>query len=222
MQKGDFVRINYIGRLESGEIFDLTFEDAAKKENIYNPNFKYKPIPVVVGAGFVISGLDNAISAMQVGEKKTVELQPKDAFGERDQKLVKVIPQNMFKKQNMEPRQGMVIDFSGVKGRVQSASAGRVVVDFNNPLAGKKLRYELEIIEKIEKPEEQVEAVLEFFGVDNAKVTITGKITDVEAKLPAELKDKISNLILEDVKINNENLERVRFIDIYEYQNQKE
>ena len=221
MQKGDFVRINYIGRLESGEIFDLTFEDAAKKENIYNPNFKYKPIPVVVGAGFVISGLDNAISAMQVGEKKTVELQPKDAFGERDQKLVKVIPQNMFKKQNMEPRQGMVIDFSGVKGRVQSASAGRVVVDFNNPLAGKKLRYELEIIEKIEKPEEQVEAVLEFFGVDNAKVTITGKITDVEAKLPAELKDKISNLILEDVKINNENLERVRFIDIYEYQNQK-
>lgn len=221
MQKGDFVRINYVGRLESGEIFDLTFEDAAKKENIYNPNFKYKPVPVVVGAGFVISGLDNAISEMKVGEKKTVELQPKDAFGERDQKLVKVIPHNMFKKQNMEPRQGMVIDFSGVKGRVQSVSAGRVVVDFNNPLAGKRLKYELEIIEKIEKPEEQVKAVLEFFGADNAKVTITGNIADVEAKVPADIKEKISNLILENVKINNEKLEKVRFIDIYEYQNKK-
>ena len=221
MQKGDFVRINYIGRLESGEIFDLTFEDAAKKENIYNPNFKYKPIPVVVGAGFVIIGLENAISEMKVGEKKTVELQPKDAFGERDPKLVKVIPQNMFKKQNMEPKQAMVIDFSGVKGRVQSVSAGRVVVDFNSPLAGKNLKYDLEIIEKIDKPEEQVKAVLEFFGVDNAKVTITGKVADVEAKQPAELKEKISNLILDNVKLNDENLEKVRFMDVYEYKKTK-
>jgi len=216
MQKGDFVRINYIGRLESGEIFDLTLEDTAKKENIYNTGFRYKPVPVVVGAGFVISGLDNAISGMQVGEKKTVEIEPKDAFGERDPKNVRVVPKTLFKKHNMEPRQGMIIDFSGVKGRVQSVSAGRVMVDFNNPLAGKKLKYELEITEKIEKTEEQVKAILEFFGADNAKATINGKIVDVEAKLPAELKGRISELILKNVKINNEKLERVRFVEVYE------
>lgn len=215
MEKGDFVRINYIGRLESGEVFDLTFEDIAKKENIYNPNFKYKPVPVVVGAGFVIPGLDNAISQMNIGEKKTIELEPKDAFGERDPANIRVVTKNLFKKQDMEPKQGMVIDFSGVKGRVQSVSAGRVMVDFNNPLAGKKLVYELEITEKIETPEEQVKAILEFFGVDNAKVTITGKTADLEAKLPIELKQKVSELILKNVNVNNEKLEKVRFIDVY-------
>lgn len=215
MYKGDFVRINYIGRLESGEIFDLTLEETAKKENIYNPKFRYKPVPVVVGAGFVIPGLDNAISGMQVGEKKTVEIEPKDAFGERDPKNVRVVPKTLFKKHNMEPRQGMVVDFSGVKGRVQSVSAGRVMVDFNNPLAGKKLVYELEITEKIENTEDHVKAILEFFGVDDVRVAINSKIVDVEAKLPAELKPRISELIIKNVKIGSEKPEKVRFIDVY-------
>ncbi len=215
MEKGDFVRINYIGRLESGEIFDLTLEDVAKKENIHNPNFKYKPVPIIVGSGFVIPGLDNSILGMEVGEKKTVEIEPKDAFGERDAKNVRVIPKTLFKRQNMEPTQGMVIDFSGIKGRVQSVSAGRVMVDFNNPLAGKKLKYELEIVERIEKPEEQIKAALEFFGVDNVMISINGRIADIEAKLPVELKGKISDLILKNVKTNNEKLEKVRFIDVF-------
>lgn len=215
MQKGDFIRINYVGRLESGEIFDLTYEDVAKKENIYNPTFKYKPVPLVVGAGFVITGLDNAIIDMKVGEKRTVEMEPKDAFGERDHNNVRVVHKNLFKKQNMEPKQGMIIDFSGIKGRVQSVSAGRVMVDFNNPLAGKKLEYDLEIVGKIDNPEDQVKGILEFFGINNVKVLISGKTVDVEVKLPTELKEKISQLILTNVKPNGENLENVRFIDIY-------
>lgn len=222
MQKGDFVRINYIGRLESGEIFDLTFEDVAKKEKIYNPNFKYKPIPVVVGAGFVIPGLDRAISDMNVGEKKSIDIEPKDAFGERNANNVRVIPKNLFKKHNMQPHQGMIVDFSGVKGRVQSVSAGRVMVDFNNPLAGKKIKYELEIVERIEKPEEQVKAILEFFGAGNAAVRIDGKAAEVEVSLPPELKEKIGNLILKNVKLGEENLEEVHFVEIYRASKNKE
>ena len=42
MNNGDFVRIDYVGRLETGEIFDLTKEDLAKKEKVYNKNIKYK------------------------------------------------------------------------------------------------------------------------------------------------------------------------------------
>jgi len=215
MEKGDFVRINYVGKLESGEIFDLTFEDIAKKEGIYNPNVKYRPVPVVVGAGFVILGLDKAISEMKVGEKKTVEVNPSEAFGERDPKNVRVVPKNLFKNHNLEPKQGMVIDFSGVKGRVQSVSAGRVMVDFNNPLAGKKLKYELELMDKIENPDEKAKGILEFFGMDNAKVAINGKIVDIEAKLPDDLKMKISELVLKNVKIGDEKVEKVRFIDVY-------
>ncbi len=211
MEKGDFVRINYIGRLESGEIFDLTLEGVARTEKIYNPNFKYRPVPIVVGAGFTIRGLDNAVAGMKVGEKKSVEIEPKDAFGERDPKNVRVIPKDLFKKNKMEPAQGMVVDFSGIKGRIQSVSAGRVMVDFNNPLAGKKLKYDLEVVEKIEKPDEQAAAVLEFFGVENAKVSISGKIADIEARVPVEMREKLGDTILKNVA----GLEKVRFIDVY-------
>jgi FKBP-type peptidyl-prolyl cis-trans isomerase 2 len=215
MEKGDFIRINYIGRLESGEIFDLTFEDVAKKENIHNPKANYRPVPIIIGAGFVIAGLEKAVFSMKVGEKKTVEVEPQEAFGEREPKLVRVVPKHAFTKQNLEPKQGMIIDFSGARGRVQSVSAGRVMVDFNNPLAGKKLKYDIEIVEKIEEPEEQIKAIFEFFGLSGVKVTITGQAVDVEAKLPAELKEKTSDLILKNVRVNNGKIEKVRFMDVY-------
>ena len=149
MEKGDFIKIDYIGRLENGEIFDLTDEETAKKEKVYNEKVKYKPVPVIVGAGFVIKGLDKALSDMKLNEKKTIEIKAEDGFGMRDPKMVKVVPKNAFKGE-FEPRQGLVVDFSGIKGRIQSVSAGRVMVDFNNPLAGKNLKYELEIARQIE------------------------------------------------------------------------
>src|SRR3972149_2061225 len=104
MQKKDVVRINYIGKLESGEIFDLTYEDVARKEGIYSERIKYRPVPVIVGAGFVVSGLDKALSEMNVNETKTVTIPPKEGFGERDPKLIRVVPQKSFKNQKLEPR----------------------------------------------------------------------------------------------------------------------
>ena len=166
MQKGDFVRIEYIGRLETNEIFDLTDEELAKKENIYNPNARYKPVPVIVGAGFIIPGIDKALLEMNVNEKKKIEIEPEDGFGIRDPKMVRVVPKSAFKEMKSEPKQGMIVDFSGVRGRIQSVAAGRITVDFNNPMAGKKLIYELEVKEKIEDDVEKIKAISEFFGIE--------------------------------------------------------
>lgn len=199
MQKGDFVRINYVGRLESGEIFDLTYEDVAKKEKIHNPKIKYGPVSVVVGAGFVIPGLDKALQDMNVGDKKTVDIEPNDAFGERDARLVRTVPQKMFKNQNVEPRQGLIVDFGGMKGRIQSASGGRIRVDFNNPLAGKKLKYEIEVVEKIEDPVAQIKGVLDFFGFYNAEVRIQDSEAIITASLMHEMRQRLSNVILDNV-----------------------
>ncbi|MBI4896046.1 MAG: FKBP-type peptidyl-prolyl cis-trans isomerase, partial [Candidatus Aenigmarchaeota archaeon] len=100
MQDGDFVRIAYVGRLESGEIFDLTDEELAKKEHIFNPQVTYRPIPVIIGAGFVIPGMDRELKTMQVGEKKHITVQPEEAFGKRDPSLVKILQKKMFQEQN--------------------------------------------------------------------------------------------------------------------------
>jgi FKBP-type peptidyl-prolyl cis-trans isomerase 2 len=210
MKKGDFVKIDYIGRLETGEIFDLTDEETAKKEKVYNEKVKYKPVPVIVGAGFVIKGLDKALSEMKLNEKKSIEIKAEDGFGMRDPKMIKVVPKNAFKGE-FEPRQGLIVDFSGVKGRIQSVSAGRVMVDFNNPLAGKNLKYDLEIKEKIDDPVKQSEAVFEFFGIE-ASIKIAKGVADIEAKgMPEELKKKISSFVLDYVAGVN----TVRFISTY-------
>ena len=217
MQKGDFVRINYIARLESGEVFDLTYEDIAKRENIYNPKVVYKPIPIILGAGFVIHGLDNALLSMAVGEKKGFAIKPEDGFGQRDPKLVRVVPKRVFREQNVEPRHGMVVDFSGIKGRVQSVGGGRIMVDFNNPLAGKVLKYELEVVEKIEEPEKQVLSIFEFFGVNKADVKLAEEEAEVETTpLPVELKNRISHLITEYVKVNGSVVKKVKFVEVFE------
>ncbi|MEM7819554.1 MAG: peptidylprolyl isomerase [Candidatus Aenigmatarchaeota archaeon] len=213
MKKGDFIRINYIGRLDSGEIFDLTDAEIAKKENVYNPNIKYGPIPIIVGEGFLLKGLDDALFDMDVGEKKKIEIKPEYGFGQRKPELIKILPKKIFKSQNIEPKPGMVIDFSGTKGRIQSINAGRVRVDFNNPLAGKTLHYEIEIKEKIEDVTEKIKSIFEFFGIDNAKIKVDeDNVTIDMIKLPQELKNKISSLILNNI---NE-IKRVTFLETFE------
>lgn len=216
MKKGEFVRIEYVARLESNEIFDLTDEALAKKENIYNPQARYKPIPVIVDAGFVIPGLDKALLDMNVGEKKKIEIEPDQGFGKRDPKLTRVVPRSAFRDMKTEPRQGMVVDFSGIKGRIQSISAGRITVDFNNPLAGKKLIYELEVKEKIDNDDGKIKAIFEFFGIDEVKAKFTADSVDIETKkLPTEIKEKVSSIIIEHVKPDDKTISAVRFIETY-------
>ena len=85
LQKGDFVRIDYIGKIkESGKVFDTTMEEIAKEHGIYDEKIDFKPAPIVVGANHVIKGLDEALVGLEVGEKKIVEIPPEKGYGKRD------------------------------------------------------------------------------------------------------------------------------------------
>jgi FKBP-type peptidyl-prolyl cis-trans isomerase 2 len=148
----------------------------------------------------VIKGLDNALLEMNVGDKKTVTIDPKDAFGERDPKLIKIVPQKMFKDQKVEIRQGMVVDFSGMKGRIQSVAAGRVTVDFNNPLAGKILKYDVEVVGKVDDTADKIKGIFSFVGFHDASVKINNKEAVISVAMPSEIKKKISQMILDNVK----------------------
>ncbi len=211
MQKGDFIKVNYVGRLESGEIFDLTEEDVAKKEKLYNDKMRYSPVPVVLGEGFLVKGLEDAIEHMKIGERKTVKVQPKDGFGERNPGLIKVVNEKEFEKQNLNPKPGMIVDFGGIKGRIQSTASGRVTIDFNNPLAGKVLDYEIEIVEKVDTAENQIKAILEFYGADT-KVNVEGSDVKINAAIPSpQLKARIADLVLKHIK----GIEKIDFIETY-------
>lgn len=224
MHKGDFIKIDYIGRIESGEIFDLTNELVAKENNIYNEKMKYKPMPLIVGAGFVIPGLDNALLDMNVGERKTIEVSSKDAFGERKPELVRTVSEKEFANQ-VEPKPGMIVDFaspsrttgaaSSMRGRIQSVANGRVRIDFNHPLAGKNLKYDIAVIEQITQPEKQVEAIVEFFGL-NAACKVSDNV-EIETKpLPLQIKERVSSLILDYVKVDDKPIKKVKFTEVFE------
>ncbi|MGC8993653.1 MAG: FKBP-type peptidyl-prolyl cis-trans isomerase [Candidatus Aenigmatarchaeota archaeon] len=219
MQKGDFVYISYVGRIkETGEIFDLTSEEIAKKEGIYNPEVRYGDIPIIVGAGFLLPGLEEEIEKMNVGERKIVELEAKKAFGERREDLIKLIPETEFKRQNIEPRVGEFVNVNGIMGRILSVNAGRVRVDFNHPLAGKNLVYEIEIKKQVTDLKEKIYAILKYFAnLDEnlANVKIENDLAEIEVKnlqIANKVKENIVNTIFNWIK----EIKKVKFSEVFE------
>ena len=176
---------------------------------------KYKPVPVIIGAGFVVPGLDKALLDMSVGEKKEILVKPEDAFGQRNPDLVKTVPEKVFEGKHVIP--GMIVDFGNSRGRVQSISSGRARIDFNHPLAGKILKYDLEVKEHIDDQIQQVEAILDFFGIE-PKIYMVPGAYEIEADPAPNAKQRVSDLILKYVSGVN----KVRFVQNYQKIEQSE
>jgi FKBP-type peptidyl-prolyl cis-trans isomerase 2 len=219
MNSGDFVYIEYVGKIkESGEIFDLTREDVAKKENMYNEEIKYGPVPIVVDADFVMPGLNDALKEMKVGEKKNFEIKPDRAFGERNSELVKLIPEARFKEQNMDATPGSFVTINKLKGRILSVDGGRVKVDFNHPLAGKTLEYEIEIISRIEDQTEKVKALIYYFTSiqkEDLEIKIMEKTAEVEFKKQFNMMKEVKEIIAKNIVKWIKPVEKVKFVDVF-------
>ncbi|MCK4714956.1 MAG: peptidylprolyl isomerase [Candidatus Aenigmarchaeota archaeon] len=179
MKEKEFVEIDYIGSVrETSEPFDFTTGEAAKKYGVE------KPVVIIIGAGHVMRGLDEEIKKHKVGDEFEVEIPPDKAFGPRSSKLVKLIPFREFKKHDLSPYPGMRVDFDGLPGRVRSVSGGRVIVDFNHPLAGKTLHYWVRINRKVTKRKEKVESILEFYDLKEFKTRFSKEKLVVTAEKP--------------------------------------
>ena len=73
LQKGDFILVDYIGKVkETNEVFDTTNEDTAKKEHLYKEGDIYESKLVVIGEGWVIKALDESLTTMEVGKPAVV------------------------------------------------------------------------------------------------------------------------------------------------------
>ncbi|MFH1400382.1 MAG: peptidylprolyl isomerase [Nanoarchaeota archaeon] len=173
--EGDFIHINYTGKIaETGEIFDTTDQAIAKAHDIGGDGHKhYGPASICVGKGQLLPGIDEQIIGKKKG-KYTFSIKDVDAFGKKDGKLLKLVPVSIFKKQKINPRVGMDVDIDGNYGVVRTVTGGRVVVDFNHPLASKDLTYDVEVVDFIDKPEEQVKVFLDMIHLHNATIAVTG------------------------------------------------
>jgi FKBP-type peptidyl-prolyl cis-trans isomerase SlyD len=156
----DFIEVDYTGRLEDGTVFDTTLENVAKENNIYNPNMKLKPAVVCVGQGQLVSGLDKDFVGKEVGQDLKVNLEAQNAFGKRDIKRMRIVPMNDFKQHKVQPRPGLEIDIDGERGIVSKVAGGRVIVNFNHPLAGRNISYSYKINRVVLDASEQIKAFL--------------------------------------------------------------
>ncbi len=175
MNKGDWVKINYLGRIKAtGEVFDLTNEEDAKKNGLHDEKKKYGPVLVILGAGFIMPGVEKHLMEMKTGEKKSFDVTPAEGAGARKPELIRVVSISTFTKKQINPFPGLVLQTDSGNCKVLAVSGGRVRVDYNHPLAGKELAYDVEITEQIKTPKERVEELLDYYRVP-AQVSVAAK-----------------------------------------------
>ncbi len=181
LKKKDFIEIKFTGKTADGEIFDSNIEEDLKD---MDSNAKAKPFVFCLGEGMFLKGIEDFLIGKDTGKYK-IELEPEKAFGNRDAKLVQMIPMKVFIEKQLNPAPGMVLNFDGRIAKTLTVSGGRVMVDFNNPLAGKNVVYNLEVLRKIENTNEKIKAFNEFLFKKDFKFEIKDKklIINVEKQM---------------------------------------
>lgn len=188
--KGEFVKLNYTGKVkEDGMVFDTTSPEVAKEHGL-EAERTYEPVVICLGQGQILPGLDDELEGKEKG-KHTIEVEAAKAFGKKDASLIELIPLSKFKEAKINPVPGLQVQFDDQLGTVRRAGGGRVLVDFNHPLAGKDLVYEVTIEDTITDKKEQTIALSKsMFGLEPEEVKIQEK--KITVKYPKELPEQIT------------------------------
>ncbi len=136
VKKGDEIRVEYEGSLESGEVFDASSK--------HGDALKFK-----AGEGVVVKGFDEAVIGMEVSEEKTITLKPEDAYGEPNKQAIQKVPKDKFP---AEAEEGMMIGVplpngQQVPAKITKIDDKEVTIDMNHLLAGKTLIFKIKIVE---------------------------------------------------------------------------
>ena len=176
-KKGDFLLIDYVARVsETGEVFDTTLEEVAKEEGVYKEGALYEPMLVVVGEGWILKALDESLLNLELGKKEKIKIPPEKGFGERDPDKIRLYPLRKLRAQGITPQVGMQLQIDGRLATVRTIGSGRVLLDFNPPLAGKTLVYEVTVQKKLQTVREKILALIHRripqVEIDKFKVTV--------------------------------------------------
>ena len=188
IQDGDFILADFVGYThDDHRLFDTTKEDVAKAEDVYEEEEIYQPRLLIVGQGWMVPGVDEALKGMKVGQTKKITLEPQKAFGLRDSQQVRIIPRARIKSEKKLVR-GMRVRIGNQSGIVRHVGGGRVTVDFNPLLAGHTIDYEITVKKKLSRAQEKLEAFIfrRFSGVDEKTISITTKGKTVTIAISAD------------------------------------
>jgi peptidylprolyl isomerase len=161
IQKSDFITIDYTAKVkETGEVFDTTSEEIAKEKKLYKEGELYEPKLVVVGESWVLKALDEALLTFKLRKKESIEIPPENAFGNRDPEKVRLVPLRRLTARGITPKLGGQVEYDKRLATVRTMGSGRVQLDFNPPLAGKTLVYEVAVKKKLKTAAEKISALI--------------------------------------------------------------
>src|SRR3990170_4765856 len=190
LQKGDFILIDYVAKVkETNETFDTTNEQTAKTSHLHKEGETYEPKLIVIGEGWMLKPLDEAFVTMEPAKTATVEITPEKAFGPRDpEKIRRVSLKQLYAKGVENPAIGARIEFGGKMATIRSIGAGCVLLDFNPPLAGRTLIYEVTVQKQLETKDEKMLALIHrrIPIADPAKFKLTLEPNMLTADMPEE------------------------------------
>ena len=135
IKSGDTVKVHYTGKLEDGTIFDSSMVEGRE------------PLDAILGQNQLIKGFEDGLMEMTEGEKKTIEIESVDAYGELNPLMISEVPKNAVPEgvQVGETLQGMG-PMGPVNVKVVEVKDDVVVIDANHPLAGRRLIFDLEVV----------------------------------------------------------------------------
>ncbi|WP_454254497.1 FKBP-type peptidyl-prolyl cis-trans isomerase [Pseudomonas sp. Marseille-Q8238] len=129
------VTLHFALKLANGDVVDSTFDK--------------QPATFKVGDGNLLPGFEAALFGFKAGDKRSVQVEPENAFGQPNPQNVQIMPRSQF--QDMELSEGLLVIFNDaanteLPGVVKAFDDAQVTIDFNHPLAGKTLSFDVEII----------------------------------------------------------------------------
>jgi peptidylprolyl isomerase len=190
VNKGDFIMLEMTGTIEeTGEVFETTSEEVARENGIFDENRNYGPRLVIVGDGFVLRGLDERLPGTPFDEETTIEIPPEEAFGERNAADVQMIPYRILRSKGVNPVIGAELEIDGRQAVVRSIGAGRVQVDYNHPLAGRRINYKIRVAEHITDEKKKMEALIgrRFIGIDPSEFSLKKTKTKLRVGIPDQV-----------------------------------
>ena len=190
VNKGDFIMVDMTGSsVETGEVFDTSSEETAQAEGLYEEGRTYGSRLVIVGDGYVLRGLDEKLPGTAFDEEVEIDIDPQDAFGARNPDDLETVPYRVLRSKGINPYVGAELEIDGRSAIVRSVGAGRVQVDYNHPLAGRRIVYKLKVVEHITDEKNIMRALLgrRFLGIETKEF----KLKKTKKKLRIGIPDQI-------------------------------
>lgn len=222
LEKGSLILIDYTAKVKDTNVtFETTREEEAKRSDLYDPTHRYEPRLISVGEGWVLKGLDEALSEAKMGDKLSILIEPNKGFGERDTSKVRMIPLRKLGDKADEVRVGDTIELDERMGIVRFIGSGRVQVDFNHRYAGRTLIYDVDVTKKLDDNNEKVSSLIRRrLPIGEQKIEFNIEGLRLQIDLPEEtflveglqiIKKAIANDIFKFVS----KIENVKFVESY-------